>query len=230
MRGVLSILIAGVLVLVVAAGAALAAQEGGDRGKDKSTGEKSTSEGSANAENGDNPNDGGLALEFEGRPTVANSSVDLGQQGASPGDQLIFSDELYRTADGQADRQNSSERIGQADGRCTLIDSSSERFMCTVVSTFENGTIVTEGILGNNENSPNASSVTGGTGEYRDVTGEATLDLSPAEGPHAIRFDLQRDDASQPDREESSAQQEKTREETKAGGTKTNNANEKQNT
>jgi hypothetical protein len=208
MRGALSILMTGVLVLVIAAGAALAAQEGGIRSKDKST-----SGGSANAENSDNPSNGGLALKFEGRPTLANSTVDVGQQGASPGDQLIFSDELYRTADSQGDGQNSSEKIGQADGRCTLIDPSSERFICTVVSSFENGTIVTEGVLGNNENSPNTSSVTGGTGEYRGVTGEATLDLAPAEGPHAIQFDLQRDgDASQPDREETSGQQEKTQE------------------
>lgn len=212
-RGTLSVLLAGVLVLVLVAGAALAAQEDGDRGKDESSGKGGTS-----AENGDDRNDAGLTLELEGRPTSANSSVDLGQQGVSPGDELIFSDELFRPADGQSEGQNntqdSSQRIGQADGRCTLIAPNSERYMCTVVSSFENGTIITEGVLSNNENSPNALGVTGGTGEYRGVTGEATLDLAPAEGPHAIRFDLQRDDdASRPDREATGGQQEKTQQE-----------------
>jgi hypothetical protein len=213
-RGTISILLAGALVLVLVAGAALAAQEDGDRGK-----EESSSKVSASAENGDDRNDGGLTLELEGRPTSANSSVDLGQQGVSPGDELIFSDELFRPADGQSEGQNnntqdSSQRIGQADGRCTLIAPNSERYMCTVVSSFENGTIITEGVLSNNENSPNALGVTGGTGEYRGVTGEATLDLVPAEGPHAIRFELQRDDdASRPDREATTGQQEKTQQE-----------------
>jgi hypothetical protein len=213
-RGTISILLAGALVLVLVAGAALAAQEDGDRDKDESS-----SKVSASAENGDDRNDGGLTLEFEGRPTSANSSVDLGQQGASPGDELIFSDELFRPADGQSEGQNnntqdSSQRIGQADGRCTLIAPNSERYMCTVISSFENGTIITEGVLSNNENSPNALGVTGGTGEYRGVTGEATLDLAPTEGPHAIRFELQRDDdASRPDREATTGQQEKTQQE-----------------
>jgi hypothetical protein len=212
-RGTISVLLAGVLALVLVAGAALAAQEDGDRGKDESSGG-----GGASAENGDDRNDAGLTLELEGRPTSANSSVDLGQQGASPGDELIFSDELFRPAEGQSEGQNntqdSSQRIGQADGRCTLISPNSERYMCTVVSSFENGTIITEGVLSNNENSPNALGVTGGTGEYRGVTGEATLDLAPAEGPHAIRFELQRDDdASRPDREATTGQQEKTQQE-----------------
>jgi hypothetical protein len=212
-RGTISVLLAGVSALVLVAGAALAAQEGSDRGKDESSGK-----GSASAEKGDDRNDASLTLELEGRPTSANSSVDLGQQGVSPGDELIFSDELFRPADGQSEGQNntqdSSQRIGQADGRCTLISPNSERYMCTVVSSFENGTIITEGVLSNNENSPNALGVTGGTGEYRGVTGEATLDLVPAEGPHAIRFDLQRDDdASRPDREATGGQQEKTQQE-----------------
>ena len=39
------------------------------------------------------------------------------------------------------------------------------------------------------------------------MTGEATLDLAPVEGPHGIRFDLQRDGpASQPNREETGQQ------------------------
>jgi hypothetical protein len=219
-RGTISVLLAGALVLVLVAGAAFAAQEGGDPGKDESPGN-----GSASAQNGDDSNDGGLTLEFEGRPTSANSSVDLGQQGASPGDEFILSDELFKDAEGQGGGQESSQKIGQADGRCTLVDPNSERYICTVVSSFENGTIVTEGILSNNDNSPNASSVTGGTGEYRGVTGEAILNLSPAEGPHVVRFDLQRDDASRSNPEEATAQQEKTQEETqpKANDTTTKN-------
>jgi hypothetical protein len=225
-RGMLSVLLAGALIVVLAAGAALAAQQGGDRGEDESAGK-----GSVSAENGDGSNGGDRTFELEGRPTSVNGFVDLSQQGANPGDLFMFSDELYRTADGQSDSRDSSERIGQADGRCTLVDPNSERFMCTVVSSFENGTIVTEGVLTNDQDSPSPSSVTGGTGEYRGVTGEATLDLSPAEGPHAIRFDLERNGAaSQPDREKAASQQqeeEKTQEETeaKAGDTKNNDTN-----
>jgi hypothetical protein len=195
LRGTLSVLMIGSLVSVLTVGAALASQEEGDGGKNKAA-----DKGKANAENG---NGKSQALEVEGRPTPVNGYVDLSQQGVTPGDLFIFSDELYETANSQGDGQNSSEKIGQADGRCTLIDPETERLMCTVVSSFENGTIVTEGILTNDESAPNTASVTGGTGEYRGATGEASLDLSPVEGPHAIQFDLQRKgSASQPDREE----------------------------
>ena len=222
MRGTIWVLVAGTLVLVLAAGAALAAQQGGgESGK-----EKTASKGSTDAESGDGRATEGQTLEFEGRPTSVNGYVDLGQQGATPGDLFIFSDELYRTdgrsEDGGSDGQDSSEKVGQADGRCTLIDPSSERFMCTVISSFENGTVVTEGLLTNNQDSPSPAGVTSGTGDYRGMTGEASLDLAPAQGPHAIRFELQRPNdgsAPRPDREETVQQQqqkEKTREGTQA--------------
>jgi hypothetical protein len=223
-KGVLSILLAGALVLVIATGVALAGQTKSDLGEDK-PGDNGTKDDSNTRD------DGGQALQFEGRPTSANAYVDLAQPGKSTGDDLIISDELYRTADGQGDDQgddqgdgqNSSERIGRADGRCTLIDPSSERFMCTVITSFENGTIVTEGVVDQDSQSP--SSVTGGTGEYRGVSGEATMDLAPAEGPHTFRFDLERngDGTSQPERNDADQQETQGGTETKVGDTNSNN-------
>lgn len=199
LRVVVPVLLVGTLISVFGIGAALAAQEEGGKAK-----------GNTGAENNDSQ-----TFEYEGRPTAVNGYVDLGQQGSTSGDLFVFSDELYKTA--QGDGQGSPEKVGQADGRCTLIDPGSERLMCTVVSSFENGTIVTEGVA-TRENPSSTSSVTGGTGEYRGVTGEATLDLPPAEGPHAIRFDLQRGSStSRPDRETG---QERTEGNTKASAEK----------
>jgi hypothetical protein len=120
---------------------------------------------------------------LESRATAINDFVDVKGDGPSPGDIYVFKDELF-------DAQNTSEKVGQAEGRCNLIDPAAGHFECTIVSSLENGTITTDGILVNVPGATSVGSVTGGTGAYRDATGEASLDLGPPEGPHKVRFVL----------------------------------------
>jgi hypothetical protein len=120
---------------------------------------------------------------LEARATAINDFVDVTGDGPSPGDIYVFKDELF-------DARNTSVKVGQAEGRCNLIDPAAGRFECTIVSSLQDGTITTDGILVNVPGATSVGSVTGGTGVYRGATGEGSLDLGPPEGPHTIRFVL----------------------------------------
>lgn len=127
--------------------------------------------------------DRGRTIEVLSRPTAISNFVDLGDPGPTPGDMLVFVEELFS-------RAHPSEKVGELEGRCTLINPATERFECTAVSTFARGTIATQGILINVQGAVSVGGVTGGTGKYRGARGEIRIQLGPAEGPHEIRFIL----------------------------------------
>ena len=101
------------------------------------------------------------------------TDLDLGARGDSQGDQRIFSGSI-------ADRHG--KRIGETKGHCTLTDPRDHRFVCVEIFTFENGSITIEGSnpiaeegAGQaQDEEERASAVTGGTGVYANVRGEAT--------------------------------------------------------
>jgi hypothetical protein len=117
------------------------------------------------------------------RATAINNFVDVGPSGPSPGDIYVFLDELFSP-------EHPSQKVGEALGRCNLIDPASGRFECTIVSSFANGTITTDGILVNVAGVVSVASITGGTGAFRGVRGEAQVDLGPPQGPHVVTFIL----------------------------------------
>jgi hypothetical protein len=109
--------------------------------------------------------------------------VDIGPAGFSPGDLYVFSEDVFFSSD-------PTTKIGQADGRCTLIDPAKARFGCTIITTLPKGDITTEGTLINIPGSTSTGAVTGGTNLYRNARGEGTLVLGGPQGPHQVTFQL----------------------------------------
>jgi len=89
------------------------------------------------------------------RATAINNFVDIGPTAPSTGDLYVFSDDVFFTSDPAA-------KVGRADGRCTLIDPSSARFGCTIITSLPKGDITTEGILVNASGAKSTGAVTGG--------------------------------------------------------------------
>ena len=109
--------------------------------------------------------------------------MDIGSPGPTTGDLYVWVDNVF-TADG-------SQKLGQAVGRCNLIDPAAGSFGCTTVGVFNNGSTITmEGILYNVPDKQSVFAVTGGTGDYRSAAGEGTVELGPPCGPHRITVTL----------------------------------------
>lgn len=117
------------------------------------------------------------------KATAINNFVDTGPAGPSTGDLYIFSDDVFFFG-------NPATKAGQTDGRCTLIDPSSARFGCTIVTSLPKGDITTEGALINVPGVTRTGAVTGGTGDFQNARGEGVLSLGPPGGPHHASFRL----------------------------------------
>jgi hypothetical protein len=117
------------------------------------------------------------------RATAINNFIDAQPSGPSPGDAYVFVDQFF-------DPDQPTRQIGTADGQCTMIDPAEQRFGCTIVSSFSEGTIVTHGLLRLVPGTRSTGAIVGGTGAYGLARGEATLDLGPFEGPHTATFNL----------------------------------------
>jgi hypothetical protein len=129
-----------------------------------------------------------VRIDIISRATGINDFVDVGPAGPTPGDIYVFVDDVFL-----ANAPN--ERVGQALGRCTVIDPASARLGCsTTTSLLDNsrssGSITTDGTLINVPGAKSTGAITGGTGRFRNARGEAVLDLGPLEGPHRASFRL----------------------------------------
>ena len=118
------------------------------------------------------------------RATPINDFVDVGDSGPDPGDIYVFVDKVYfPNAPGTA--------VGEALGRCTLIDPATARFGCAIKTSLnKDDSIMTDGTLKNVPGEISTGAVTGGTGRFRNARGEAVLDLGPPQGPHRASFRL----------------------------------------
>jgi len=123
-----------------------------------------------------------LRIDIITKATTINNFVDIGPAGPSTGDMYVFSEDVFAS--------NPATKIGRADGRCTLIDPSSARFGCTIITSLPKGDITTEGTLINVPGSASTGAVTGGTKDFRNARGEGVLHLGPPEGPHQVTFRL----------------------------------------
>jgi hypothetical protein len=124
-----------------------------------------------------------LRIDVLTKATAINNFVDIGPTGPSPGDLYVFSEDVFFATD-------PATKVGRADGRCTLIDPSSARFGCTIITSLPKGDITTEGTLINVPGATSTGAVTGGTGDFRNARGEGVLRLGPPEGPHQVTFRL----------------------------------------
>ena len=124
-------------------------------------------------------------IDIISKATAINNFVDVGPAGPTPGDIYVFVDEVSFARD-------PNKVVGDALGRCTLIDPATARFGCSIHTSFGDGrdSIVTDGTLKNVPNGTSTGPITGGTGRFRNARGEARLNLGPLEGPHTATFRL----------------------------------------
>jgi hypothetical protein len=101
--------------------------------------------------------------------------VDLGDEGDTVGDTLVFNNELYDDTD--------ANLIGNTNGSC-IRTAVGKLWECTFTSTMENGSLVVEGPF--EESGTGTFAITGGTGDYSGASGQMTLtaaDDSTADSP-----------------------------------------------
>ena len=125
-------------------------------------------------------------IDIISKATAINNFVDVNHDGnPTPGDIYVFVDDVSFATD-------PNEVVGDALGRCTLIDPGPPpeppRFGCSINTRLPDGSITTDGTLKNVENGTSTGPITGGTGRYRNARGEATLNLGPLGGPHTATF------------------------------------------
>ena len=123
-------------------------------------------------------------IDIISRATAINDFVDVKNDGPTPGDIYVFVDDVFR-----ANAPNT--KVGEALGRCTLVDPATARFGCAITTSLnKDDSIMTDGTLINAANAISTGAIIGGTGKYRNARGEAALDLGPPQGPHKATFRL----------------------------------------
>ena len=115
--------------------------------------------------------------------------ADFGEEGPSVGDLYAFSGPLL-------DESENTE-LGRFDGECTTTSSpgpsAEARRLCNVTATFieerEGAEIEAQGV-GRIEAEDVVSAVTGGTGEFRDASGQATFEYEEREDGIVITYEV----------------------------------------
>lgn len=97
--------------------------------------------------------------------------LDLGTKGESAGDQIVFSDNVYKD----------KSRVGSLDGSCTATRVTTTVFHqhCLVTLTLERGQLTSQGTILFDEDFDDefTLAITGGTGKYADAAGEAHIEF-----------------------------------------------------
>jgi hypothetical protein len=117
--------------------------------------------------------------------TLAVEQVDTGKPGPSLGDRQILTEDVYR--DGK--------RVGTSDIECTIVRVEAPKFavQCFNTTSLPGGQITSQGVVTSDqiEQVPFVQAVTGGTGDYKGVSGELTVDEA-GDKPAELTFDLSR--------------------------------------
>jgi hypothetical protein len=116
----------------------------------------------------------------------ADTGIDLGTPGLSPGDTDVFLDDVQR----------SGQTIGAEAGRCTVVIVSDSRLVaaCTATLMLPEGQLAVEGV---NDEDPQVGptgfvwAVTGGTGRYAAARGEVVGTFRPDTGSDTDTVDLE---------------------------------------
>ena len=96
---------------------------------------------------------------------VTNETVvELGDEGDTVGDMLVFNNELYDDKD--------ANLVGNSNGSC-IRTTVGELWECAFTNTMEHGSLVVVGPF--HDSGMGTFAITGGTGEYSDATGEMAL-------------------------------------------------------
>jgi allene oxide cyclase len=106
---------------------------------------------------------------------TSETVVDLGDEGDTVGDTLVFNNELYDDKD--------ANLVGSSNGSC-IRTAVGKLWECTFTNSMENGSLVVEGPF--EESGTGTFAITGGTGDYSGASGQMTLtaaDDSTADSP-----------------------------------------------
>lgn len=97
---------------------------------------------------------------------IQTTNLDLGAKGSSPGDQMIFADDVFR--DGK--------KVGTAGGACTAVrvTGSAIQYHCQASVRLPKGQLSGQ-LLAWTSQQTLTYAITGGTGAYRDAGGYATV-------------------------------------------------------
>jgi len=113
--------------------------------------------------------------------------LDLGTSGPSLGDELVFSEILFRRGD----------EVGESGGKCTVTQAMAPydvlTFLCVITLSLDRGQIALQGLVevqGEDDPGPFEFAITGGTGAFRCASGEARVRLvSPTRSVWRLSID-----------------------------------------
>jgi allene oxide cyclase len=111
---------------------------------------------------------------------TTDATVDLGEEGDSVGDTLVFSNEVYDSEDANV--------VGSDQGSCVRTKKG-EAWECTFTVSLEDGAIVVQGGL-YDDGRDSTLAITGGTGSYNGATGEMTLSARDGGDKYEFTFEI----------------------------------------
>ena len=122
-----------------------------------------------------------------GASEIQSEFLDLGAAGPSLGDEIVFSERLFRRG----------REVGTSGGVCTATGVVAPydvlTFNCVVTLSLRSGQITLQGLIeiqGEDDPGPFLLAITGGTGKFRGAGGEARFrELTPERSVYKLRFD-----------------------------------------
>lgn len=110
------------------------------------------------------------------------SFIDVGAQGASLGDEIVFSNKLA----------SRGSQIGHEGAVCTTVSLERNEAQCVATFWFRDGQITAQGLVTYGSRAPYAAPITGGSGKYEGAEGE--LHVRPVSDTQGIQI-LQLEDS-----------------------------------
>jgi allene oxide cyclase len=111
---------------------------------------------------------------------TSDAVVDLGEEGDSVGDTMVFSNEVYDSEDANV--------VGSDQGSCTRTRKG-EAWECTINVSLSDGAIVVQGAV-YDDGRDTTLAITGGTGSYSGATGEMILKARDGGEKYEFTFNL----------------------------------------
>jgi hypothetical protein len=141
-----------------------------------------------------NARDGGKRVLKLTATELQSEFLDLGTTGPSLGDELVFSETLFR----------GYREVGTSGVVCTVTHVvppyDVTMFQCVGTLSLRHGQITLQGLIevqGEDDPGPFTVAITGGTGAYRGAGGEAKVrEVSPGTNVYKLRFDSRKKDHS----------------------------------
>jgi hypothetical protein len=108
------------------------------------------------------------------------SFVDVGDQGASLGDEIVFSNKLLK----------GGKEVGHEGAVCTTVSLERQEAQCIATFSFQGGQITAQALVRLGDPAPYAVAITGGTGKYEGAEGEIRVrPVSETSGIHIFRLE-----------------------------------------